>query len=118
MNDTTLASTSFPSQPFGRDLKPTNGMLPLEQLFVPTLSGTASPYWAWAFTARLDTDQPFIFNKGHYFTIKSYERSEGLHSSVMFQQWGEGKLAGPKYTNWLNSYLNIWDKISEARDTD
>lgn len=72
------------------------------------LAGTQAPSY-------IELDQKAIEIRASYFKARALERQHNLRSSEMFDQWKEGKLSGPVYTEWVTAYLNIWDKISGSR---
>ena len=57
------------------------------------------------------TDSELASIKNDYFEIKSYEKTERIDSKDMYSGWLRGDLKGPLYTDWVSSYIRVWDAI-------
>jgi hypothetical protein len=46
-----------------------------------------------------------------YFKLKKFERNKNMPSEEVYAKWTEGKISGPEYSDWINSYIRVWDAI-------
>jgi hypothetical protein len=59
----------------------------------------------------MDLHNTFKINREYYFDTKKYEAQYHMSSKDMFKKWKKGQLSSPDYSEWVNAYITIWDKV-------